>query len=175
MFAQALQERLSDPDWCLAPTGLGDKDGGRVMSEGTRDDGPSYDEAQARLLSAATTTRIYGVAIDDAPSPERFLTVLYCGWSSQGEEKRQGSRRIIRMRRGDVTDSGEVPDFTHEGSSVRWYDVDLGAQLIEELHIALPASALLPFGFGHRLGDVPITIDPNGPRPTQSPPLTINP
>jgi hypothetical protein len=106
--------------------------------------------------------------------------MLLCGWAFGGEEQRQPSDRIIHVRKADIRDSGKVDDFEHRGQQVEWHEVDLDAPVIEEIYLSLTVGSIVPIRLGESLArrptdGIPVTIQPNGPRPTQTPPLTINP
>ena len=136
---------------------------------------PSYAEARNRLISATASLRIYGVPLDGAEDADRYQVFRLCGWGIGVDERQEGSDRILRVRKDQVTASGEVPGFEHRGHQVHWYEVDMGAHLVEELYVSIPASQIVPIRFGGVVAQIPVTIDPNGPRPTETPPGTIEP
>jgi hypothetical protein len=137
--------------------------------------GPSYAEARKTLISNTTSVRIYGVPLEGADEGDSYHVFLFCGWALGSEERLEPTDRILRLKKGEVSASGQVPGFEHRGHDVHWYEVDLGAHLVEEMYLSIPISHLVPLRLGIERAAIPVTIRPDGPRPTQSPPGTVEP
>lgn len=149
-----------------------------------------YAEAKRRALEAAATTRLYGIPLDDAATLDDHTAIVWCGIADDTFDERQVTNRVWHIPNDAILRRTPVDGFVDEGHQIYAFAVRRETVAIEEVYAPVrldgmfgAASTLARFrgpggtfgGLGGIIGSVPVTIDPNGSRPTQSPPLTINP
>ena len=102
---------------------------------------PSYRRAREELAGSAGRLRLYGVELDN-PDDRTAIAIWFCGYRADATDIRTGSRRIFRIAKEDIVQSGRVDGFTYEEHQVRWFDVVSQARLLEECFVAIEASDL---------------------------------
>jgi hypothetical protein len=149
-----------------------------------------YADAKRMALEATTTTKLYGIPLDDAVTLDGHTAILWCGIAEDTFDDREVTNRVWHLPNNAIVRRASVDDFLHEGHQVEAFTVRGDVVAIEEIYAPVrldgmfgAAEMLARFrgprgrfgGFGGGFFDVPVTIEPNGSRPTQSPPGTINP
>lgn len=146
----------------------------------------AYTEAKRHALEVATATRLYGIPLADATTLDDHTAILWCGIAEDNFEEREVTNRVWHLPNDHIVARAPAEDFVHAGYQVEQITVRRDIVAIEEVYVPVrldgmfgAVEALARFrGPRGRLGgvfDVPVTIEPDGSRPTQSPPLTINP
>jgi hypothetical protein len=118
---------------------------------------PEYDQARQASLSAATSARIYGVRLTGHRALEGYFPIWYCGRVVRGQDFRHPTKMIWQIPEAKVRSSGDVKDFLYEEYQVQWFDVELGAQPIEEhfrlVNLAVESTSARPSAVNLRQGD----------------------
>jgi len=148
-----------------------------------------YAEAKRHALEVATTTRIYGIPLADATTLDNHTAIVWCGIAEDNYEEREVTNRVWHLPNDHITARAPADDFVHVGYQVEQFTVRRDIVAIEEVYAPVRLDGMLGavetlarlrgprgrFGGFGGVFDVPVTIDPDGSRPTQSPPLTITP
>ena len=150
-----------------------------------------YAEAKREALEETTTAKIYGIPLADAATLKGHTVILWCGVSEEGHDEREVTNRVWHLPDDRIVARAAAAGFVHEGHQVELFTLRQDVVAIEEIYVpvrldgtpgggfeslARRAGGGLGFGRGRLgLGDIPVTIFPDGSRPTQSPPLTIFP
>jgi hypothetical protein len=74
---------------------------------------------------------------------EGHIAILWFGFSAEGEERRDATKRIWHLPKMKVISSGEVEGFKHEGRQVHWFDMYKDAYPIEEAYATVSLGAEL--------------------------------
>ena len=146
----------------------------------------NYGETKRRALEIATTTRIYGIPLEDATTLGNHTAILWCGMADDQVDEREVTSRVWHLPNDHIVGHSLVDGFVHEGHQVEQYVVRRDIVAIEEVYAPVRLDGMLgaaealarfrgPRGRFGRVSDIPVTIEPDGSRPTESPPLTINP